>query len=108
MVQFNSMQKNREGMRAGARLTRRRLVALGVGGAAAAFEARGAAAVQSGVALLDANAYDAYVPAALKEGQFAQYTCEFDAAWAVLKTFEIDTNLEQQVAIVGVDRRIEP
>lgn len=109
MVHFDSIHENRAGMRAGGVLTRRRLVALGVGGAAAAFGARGAAAVQSGgVALLDGSAYDAYVPAATKEGQFAQYTCEFDAAWAVLKTFGIDTSLVEQVAIVGVDQRIEP
>jgi hypothetical protein len=67
-----------------------------------------AAAQATGVVLDDGRVYDAYVPAALKEGQFAQYTCEFDAAWAICKTFGIDTTLEEQVALVGVDQRIEP
>lgn len=67
-----------------------------------------AAAQASGVVLDDGRVYTAYVPAQLKEGQFAQYTCEFDAAWVVLKTFGIDTTLEEQVAIIGVDERIEP
>lgn len=54
------------------------------------------------------SGYAAYIPAALKEGQFAQYTCEFDAGWAICKTFGLDTTLEEQVAIIGVDQRIEP
>ena len=56
----------------------------------------------------DGHAYDAYVPAALKEGQFAQYTCEFDAAWAILKTFGVDVALDEQVAAIGLDQRVEP
>ena len=52
--------------------------------------------------------YTAYVPVALKEGQFAQYTCEFDAAWMVLNTFGLDVSLDEQVAIIGIDTRIEP
>jgi hypothetical protein len=55
-----------------------------------------------------AGLYTAYVPVPEKQGQFAQYTCEFDAAWMVLKTFGLDVPLEEQVAIVGVDRRVEP
>ena len=54
------------------------------------------------------SGYTAYIPAALKEGQFAQYTCEFDAGWAIYKTFGLDATLEDQVAIIGVDQRIEP
>jgi hypothetical protein len=104
--------ENGTGIRGGGALTRRRLIALGVATTAAAVGARTpapqAAAQTGGVALLDASAYDAYVPAATKEGQFDQYTCEFDAAWAVLTTFGIDAGLEEQVAIVGVDRRVEP
>lgn len=56
----------------------------------------------------DRHEYDAYIPAALKEGQFDQYTCEFDAAWAICKTFGLDITLEDQVAIIGIDQRIEP
>jgi hypothetical protein len=52
--------------------------------------------------------YDAYIPAATKKKQFYHYTCEFDAAWVVLKTYGVDTTLEDQLAIVGTDDRIEP
>ncbi len=56
----------------------------------------------------DGRAYDAYVPAALKHGQYYQYTCEFDAAWAVLATFGHDVPFEEQLEIVGHDTSIEP
>ncbi|MDQ3461472.1 MAG: C39 family peptidase, partial [Actinomycetota bacterium] len=52
--------------------------------------------------------YDAYVEAATKPGQFAYYTCEFDAAWVVLKTFGDDVPLADQLAIVGLDQTVEP
>ncbi|MGH2618707.1 MAG: hypothetical protein ACRDJC_26055, partial [Thermomicrobiales bacterium] len=93
-------------------LTRRRLAALagltavsaGVGGTIGTPVR--AAAQANGVVLEDGPVYDAYVPVALKEGQFSQYTCEFDAAWAICKTFGLDVTLEEQVAIIGVDPRI--
>lgn len=70
---------------------------------------RQAAAVPRSQALTeDGRVYDAYIPAALKEGQFANYTCEFDAAWAICATFGLEVGLEEQVAIIGIDRRIEP
>ena len=56
----------------------------------------------------DGRVYDAYVPAALKYGQFYQYTCEFDAAWAVLATFGYDVPFEEMLAVVGHDTSIEP
>lgn len=56
----------------------------------------------------DPATYTAYVPTACKTGPFHHYTCEFDAAWAVLKTFGIDTTLEDQLALIEIDRRIEP
>lgn len=59
-------------------------------------------------AVVDGRAYDAYVPAATKEGQWEHFTCEFDAAWAVLKTFGVDAGLEEQLALVGHDRSVEP
>ena len=52
--------------------------------------------------------YDAYVPAATKLHQYYHYTCEFDAAWVVLKTNGIDATLDDQIAIVGLDTSIEP
>ena len=59
-------------------------------------------------AVVDGQAYDAYVPAATKEGQWERFTCEFDAAWAVLKTFGVEAGLEEQLALVGQDRSVEP
>ncbi len=59
-------------------------------------------------AVVDGRAYDAYVPAATKEGQWEHFTCEFDAAWAILKTFGVDAGLEEQLALVGHDRSVEP
>ena len=52
--------------------------------------------------------YDAYVPAATKPGQFAYYTCEFDAAWVILKTFGYDVPLEEMLTTVPLDRTVEP
>jgi hypothetical protein len=58
--------------------------------------------------LRDPSTYRAYVPAASKTNQFAHYTCEFDASWAVMKTYGVDASLEEQLDIIGVDRNIEP
>lgn len=98
-----------------ARLSRRRVLALaaflaaqGSGRDAAWGAAPAAAAPAMQVTTDDGRAYDAYIPAALKADQFAQYTCEFDAAWVILKTFSRDVSLEEQVAIIGVDQRVEP
>lgn len=48
------------------------------------------------------------MPAVLREAQFDQYTCEFDAAWVIFKTSGIDVTLEDQVAIIGMNQRVEP
>ncbi|MCC6792661.1 MAG: hypothetical protein IT336_13300, partial [Thermomicrobiales bacterium] len=56
----------------------------------------------------DPSSYIAYVPTACKSGPFYIYTCEFDASWAVLKTFGIDAPLEEQLSLIEIDRRIEP
>lgn len=56
----------------------------------------------------DISAYDAYVPTACKNGPFYTYTCEFDASWAIMKTFGIDAPLEEQVSVIKYDRRVEP
>jgi|GEM_PF-3143965 len=58
--------------------------------------------------LVGGRTYDAYVEAADKRGQFAYYSCEFDAAWIVLNTFGIDAAFEDQLAITGNDRDPEP
>jgi len=58
--------------------------------------------------LRDPESYKIYVPAASKTGQYAHYTCEFDAAWAVMKTFGVDATLDQQIAAIGHDLAMEP
>lgn len=52
--------------------------------------------------------YDAYIPAASKEGQFFQYSCEFDAVWVILATYGIDASGEELIAAAEHDRSIEP
>lgn len=66
------------------------------------------AAAQEGVTTPDGRYYDAYINAATKPGQFYHYTCEFDAAWAVMATFGYDIPFEEQLGIVGHDQSIEP
>ena len=56
----------------------------------------------------DPQSYRAYVPAASKQNQWFQYTCEFDAAWAVMKTFGVDAGLDEQIDAIGLDNRSEP
>jgi hypothetical protein len=52
--------------------------------------------------------YDAYIPSATKAKQVYQYSCEFDAAWVIFKTFGYDVGVDEMVAIIGVDERVEP
>lgn len=54
------------------------------------------------------KSYDAYVPAATKAHQEYHYSCEFDAAWVVLKTNGFDVSVAQQASIVGVTTGREP
>lgn len=89
----------------------RRALLSGAAGAALATRVQPASAEVIEIQPLpvsDPATYTAYVPAACKSGQFYWYTCEFDAAWAIFKTFGIDVTLEEQLAIIGVDDRIEP
>jgi hypothetical protein len=58
--------------------------------------------------VVNGRVYDAYIPAATKEQQAYQYSCEFDAAWVILQTYGIDANVDQLIEIVGVDASIEP
>lgn len=57
---------------------------------------------------VNGRVYDAYIPAASKEQQAYQYSCEFDAAWAILQTYGFDVQVDDLVGIVGVDTSIEP
>ncbi len=52
--------------------------------------------------------YDAYIPAATKPHQFYQYSCEFDAAWVILKTYGIEANGDAIINTIDHDRSIEP
>lgn len=100
------------------RFSRRRLVGGAAASAAAAAlgtrprptSAEEARAIQiiTPAPLRDPASYAAYVPAICKAGQWFHYTCEFDAAWAVLKTFGVDATLQQQLDAVGVDTSVEP
>jgi hypothetical protein len=88
--------------------SRREVLAAGLLAVGLGWGARAARAQTEPGMLVDAMRYDAYVAAATKPGQFAKYTCEFDAAWVICKTFGIEVPLEEQVDIVGIDDRIEP
>jgi uncharacterized protein YvpB len=56
----------------------------------------------------DGTTWDAYIQLPIKEGQDFHYTCEFDSAWIILKAYEHDMSLEEQMAHVGHDLSIEP
>jgi murein DD-endopeptidase MepM/ murein hydrolase activator NlpD len=61
-----------------------------------------------GPVTVNGRVYDAYIPAASKEGQFFQYSCEFDAAWVVLASFGYEVSMDELLASIGVDDRVEP
>jgi hypothetical protein len=95
----------------------RRAITLGAASFAASHALRpdrGAAAVPETIVEItpppvrDPASYDVYIPAACKSGDFYQYSCEFDAAWAILKTYGIDTTFEELLGAIKIDRRIEP
>lgn len=56
----------------------------------------------------DPAEYIAYVPTASKAGPFYTYSCEFDASWAILKTFGIDATMQEQLGLLPIDYRLEP
>jgi hypothetical protein len=58
--------------------------------------------------VVDRAGYAAYIPAAMKSRQFSHYSCEFDAAWVVLKTYGFDPTVEELINIIGVDHSVEP
>lgn len=103
-------------------MTARRLGAMGRGlgtTALAAVVATGAVGWSSGsvsaavsqampVAVEDELGYDVFLATPTKDGQFFHYSCEFDASWVILKFFGYDVPFEEQLAIVGHDRAVEP
>ncbi len=52
--------------------------------------------------------YDAYVPAAAKQEQFFQYSCEFDAAWVILATYGFDVDADDLLNAIPHDDTVEP
>lgn len=52
--------------------------------------------------------YAAYIPAASKEGQAYQYSCEFDAAWVILQTYGFPVSVDDLIARMPLDTSIEP
>lgn len=57
---------------------------------------------------VNGRVYDAYIPAASKQQQAYQYSCEFDAAWVIFKTFGRDIGVDEMIEVIGVDERVEP
>lgn len=52
--------------------------------------------------------YDAYIPAATKDAQAYQYSCEFDAVWVILQTYGFGVGVDDLIAVTDIDRSIEP
>jgi hypothetical protein len=61
-----------------------------------------------GPVVVNGRLYDAYIPAASKEQQAYQYSCEFDAAWVIFTTFGYEVSVDELVQVMGVDDRVEP
>lgn len=58
--------------------------------------------------VINGRTYDAYIPAASKEGQAYQYSCEFDAAWVILQTYGFDVDVDTIIGLMEHDTSIEP
>ncbi|HEU5086894.1 MAG TPA: C39 family peptidase [Roseiflexaceae bacterium] len=58
--------------------------------------------------VVDGRVYEAYIEAATKPAQVYKYSCEFDAAWVVLRTFGLDVSVDDMIDVIGVDERVEP
>lgn len=58
--------------------------------------------------VVQGRSYDAYVFAVSKEAQAYQYSCEFDAAWVILQTFGFAVSVDDLIAQMPHDPRIEP
>ena len=57
---------------------------------------------------INGKTYTAYIDTVVKQGQWQQYTCEFDVAYMILKTFGIDSDLNELLGYVGIDDSIDP
>jgi uncharacterized protein YvpB len=61
-----------------------------------------------GLMMVNGRAYDAYIPAATKDAQAYQYSCEFDAAWVILQTYGFDVSVDELIGQTTLDISIEP
>ena len=57
---------------------------------------------------IDGRTYTAYTETVIKEGQWDLYTCEFDVAYMIMKTFGVETTLDDLIGYVGFDNPFEP
>lgn len=57
---------------------------------------------------VNGRVYDAYLPAATKDAQAYQYSCEFDAVWVILQTYGIDVTVDELIAVTPQDTSVEP
>ena len=73
---------------------------------AAASSAKPTATPKPKQVVVNGRTYNAYIPAASKKGQWYHYTCEFDAAWVVFKTYGFDVGLEKMLELITVDKSI--
>lgn len=58
--------------------------------------------------IINGKLYEAYIPAATKDSQAYQYSCEFDAAWVIFQTYGIDVTVDDLIAATTIDRSVEP
>lgn len=56
----------------------------------------------------DGALWTAMIQVPIKRGQDLSYTCEFDTAWCIMMAYGQDVPLDEQLAAVGIDDRVEP
>lgn len=54
------------------------------------------------------RSYSVLLPAAVKNGQRYQYSCEFDAAWVIMQSYGLDVSEDELIAAMPRDERVEP
>ena len=57
---------------------------------------------------IDGRTYTAYTETFVKQGQWDLYTCEFDVAHMIMKTFGVETTLDELLGYVGFDNPFQP
>ncbi|MCG8352434.1 MAG: C39 family peptidase [Chloroflexales bacterium] len=54
------------------------------------------------------RSYTALLPAAVKESQRYQYSCEFDAGWVIFQSYGFDVSVDELIDTMSHDQSIEP